>query len=74
MSEKQSEISAEVKLLINREADMMNRGRKNISLAGVRERILKLFLYYIQNEEMNPEITLVKVRKMNAKMRKTVHG
>ena len=72
VSEHPSEVSGEIKQLINREADMMNRGRKSISLVGVRERILKLFLYYIQNEEMNPEITMVRMRGTKAKLAKTV--
>ena len=68
VSEKSTEVSAEIKQLINREADMLNRGRRTESFRGVRERILKLFLYYIQNEEMNPELTLTKMRKTKVKL------
>lgn len=72
VSEKSTEVSSEIKQLINREADMLNRGRRNQSFRGVRERILKLFLYYIQNEEMNPELHLTKMRKTKAKLTRTV--
>lgn len=57
---KPDELTFEIKALINREADMMNRGRSIESLRGLRERIVRLFLSYMMNEEMNPEIGLAK--------------
>ena len=69
VNENVSEVSAEIKSLINREADMMNRGRPSANLVGVRERILKLFLYYIKNAEMNPEIGLLRMRRQKINKR-----
>lgn len=64
VSENPTDISSEIKNLINREADLMNRGRPSRNLFGVRERILKLFLYYIRNEEMNPEIKIFRQKQL----------
>jgi hypothetical protein len=72
VSEKPADVSVEIKQLINREADLINRGRPATNLVGVRERILKLFLYYVQNENTNPEIGLLRLRKLRAQKLKTV--
>jgi hypothetical protein len=48
-------ISDEIEELINREADMINRGRPEPSLEGLRQRLCNLFLQYIENPKMNPE-------------------
>jgi len=41
--------------LIDREADMLNRGRSESSLAGLRKRLANLFLQFIETPEFNPE-------------------
>jgi len=41
--------------LIDREADMLNRGRPEKSFAGLRRRVANLFLQFIETPEFNPE-------------------
>ncbi|KAK8863566.1 hypothetical protein M9Y10_011252 [Tritrichomonas musculus] len=41
--------------LIDREADLLNRGRSEASLVGLRKRIETLFLQFCQTPEFNPE-------------------
>jgi len=41
--------------LIDREADMINRGRPEASLEGLRRRIQSLFLHFMETPEFNPE-------------------
>jgi hypothetical protein len=41
--------------LIDREADMLNRGRSETSLQGLRKRLANLFLQFIETPEFNPE-------------------
>mmetsp|Transcript_36333 Transcript_36333/g.95810 ORF Transcript_36333/g.95810 Transcript_36333/m.95810 type:complete len:211 (+) Transcript_36333:1024-1656(+) len=41
--------------LIDREADMLNRGRSEDSLKGLRKRVANLFLQFIETPEFNPE-------------------
>jgi hypothetical protein len=41
--------------LIDREADMLNRGRSESSLTGLRKRLANLFLQFIETPEFNPE-------------------
>mmetsp|Transcript_21180 Transcript_21180/g.44661 ORF Transcript_21180/g.44661 Transcript_21180/m.44661 type:complete len:136 (+) Transcript_21180:1-408(+) len=41
--------------LIDREADMLNRGRAESSLAGLRKRLANLFLQFVETPEFNPE-------------------
>ena len=41
--------------LIDREADLLNRGRKDSSLSGLRKRIETLFLQFCTTPEFNPE-------------------
>lgn len=41
--------------LIDREADLLNRGRKDKSLVGLRKRLSNLFLEFIEEPEFNPE-------------------
>lgn len=41
--------------LIDREADLLNRGRSDKSLEGLRRRTLRCFLQFIQNPMYNPE-------------------
>ncbi|DAZ97002.1 TPA: hypothetical protein N0F65_011917 [Lagenidium giganteum] len=47
--------------LIDREADMLNRGRKEKSLEGLRKRLSNLFLQFIENPEFNPEATALRL-------------
>ena len=42
--------------LIDREADLLNRGRAESSLDGLRKRLLNLFLQFIETPEFNPEV------------------
>lgn len=48
--------------LIDREADMLHRGRKEKSLEGLRRRLSNLFLQFIETPEFNPEATALKQR------------
>jgi len=41
--------------LLDREADLLNRGRKGSAMQGLRRRILSLFLELIQTPQFNPE-------------------
>ena len=41
--------------LIDREADMINRGRPEASLEGLRKRVQSLFLHFMETPEFNPE-------------------
>ena len=41
--------------LIDREADMLNRGRSEASLTGLRKRLANLYLQFIETPEFNPE-------------------
>ena len=48
-------LTREVVELIEREADMLNRGRSPKLLEGLRKRISSLFLTFIETPEFNPE-------------------
>ena len=74
VSENQSEVTPEIKTLINREADLMNRGRPMKHLEGLRERILHLFLKYVMNPEMNPEVANHFIRISDASKIKSVQA
>lgn len=50
-------LTHEVVELIDREADMLNRGRKEKSLQGLRKRLANLFLQFVNTPEFNPEAT-----------------
>ena len=41
--------------LIDREADMLNRGRSESSFSGLRKRLSNLFLQFVETPEFNPE-------------------
>jgi hypothetical protein len=48
--------------LIDREADLLNRGRKDKSLTGLQKRLSNLFLTFCEQPEFNPEaMALVKI-------------
>jgi hypothetical protein len=53
-------LTKEIIELIDREADMLNRGRKEKSLEGLRKRLSNLFLQFIEIPEFNPESATVK--------------
>eukprot|EP00759_Apiculatamorpha_spiralis_P016856 PhF_6_TR2314/c0_g1_i1/m.4084 len=48
-------LTREVVDLIDREADLLNRGRKSNSLEGLRRRVSNLFLQFLETPEFNPE-------------------
>jgi len=48
-------LTREIVDLIDREADMLNRGRPEISLESLRKRLSNLFLQFIETPEFNPE-------------------
>lgn len=48
-------LSREIVELVDREADLLNRGRKDSSLAGLRQRLANLFLQFVETPEFNPE-------------------
>jgi len=48
-------LTREIVELIDREADMLNRGRQEKSLDGLRKRLCNLFLQFIENPDFNPE-------------------
>eukprot|EP01017_Pseudomicrothorax_dubius_P038866 TRINITY_DN588_c0_g2_i1.p1 TRINITY_DN588_c0_g2~~TRINITY_DN588_c0_g2_i1.p1 ORF type:complete len:428 (-),score=126.70 TRINITY_DN588_c0_g2_i1:23-1306(-) len=50
-----SPLSREIVELIDREADMLNRGRPEASLDGLRKRLCNLFLRFIETPDYNPE-------------------
>jgi hypothetical protein len=49
------QLTREIVELIDREADLLNRGRPSKTLDGLRTRISNLFLQFIENPEFNPE-------------------
>ncbi|TMW68904.1 hypothetical protein Poli38472_001060 [Pythium oligandrum] len=53
-------LTREIIELIDREADMLNRGRKEKSLEGLRKRLNNLFLQFIETPEFNPEAVVLK--------------
>lgn len=56
------QLTRDIVELIDREADLLNRGRKDKSLEGLRKRIASMFLQFIETPEFNPEaISLLKV-------------
>ena len=48
-------LTREIVDLIDREADLLNRGRSETSLDGLRKRIANLFLQFCETPEFNPE-------------------
>jgi len=48
-------LTREIVDLIDREADMLNRGRPEKSFVGVRKRLANLFLQFTETPEFNPE-------------------
>ena len=48
-------LTRDIVTLIDREADLMNRGRAASTLAGLRTRLGNLFLQFVKTPEFNPE-------------------
>lgn len=48
-------LTREIVDLVDREADMLNRGRPEKSFAGCRKRLANLFLQFLETPEFNPE-------------------
>lgn len=48
-------LTREIVELIDREADLLNRGRDPKSMEGLRRRVANLFLHFIETPEFNPE-------------------
>jgi hypothetical protein len=48
-------LTRDIVQLIDREADMLNRGRSEKSLSGLRRRLTNLFLHFLMTPEFNPE-------------------
>uniref|UniRef100_A0A7S1U7X5 IQ motif and ubiquitin-like domain-containing protein n=1 Tax=Phaeomonas parva TaxID=124430 RepID=A0A7S1U7X5_9STRA len=47
-------LSSDIIELIEREADLLNRGRSSSTMTGLRQRVANLFLEFIQTPEFNP--------------------
>jgi hypothetical protein len=60
-----SQLTRDIIELIDREADMLNRGRKDKSLEGLRKRLTNLFLQFIETPEYNPEAATLKAGSNN---------
>lgn len=50
----QTELTREAIDLVNREADLLNRGRPFAAMAGLRSRIENLFLQFVEDPQYNP--------------------
>ncbi len=48
-------LTREIVSLIDREADLLNRGRNPAMLEGLRKRISSMFLNFCETPEFNPE-------------------
>lgn len=63
VKEFECKMTREIVELIDREADMLNRGRSPVTMEGLRKRISSLFLSFIKTPEFNPEAGTVVKRK-----------
>lgn len=50
-------LTREIVELLDRESDLLQRGRPEKGLSGLRQRLLNLFLQFIETPEFNPEAT-----------------
>ncbi|KAG2379216.1 hypothetical protein C9374_007355 [Naegleria lovaniensis] len=66
-------LSKDIIELIDREADLLNRGRKDNSLVGLRKRLSNLFLQFIHEPKYNPEAIVLVNRKKN-QLKKMIEG
>ena len=55
MKEFDCNLTRDIVDLIDREADMLNRGRSESSFAGLRKRLSNLFLQFVETPDFNPE-------------------
>ena len=60
--------------LIDREADLLNRGRAESSLDGLRKRLLNLFLQFIETPEFNPEVRKGREKARDREIRVGAHN
>jgi len=65
-------LTREIVDLIDREADLLNRGRMEKSLEGLRKRIANLFLQFIETPEFNPEASRFQKVPRDLMMRQNV--
>lgn len=65
-------LTREIVDLIDREADLLNRGRNEKSLDGLRKRIANLFLQFIETPEFNPEASRFQKVPRDLMMRQNV--
>jgi hypothetical protein len=54
VSETEAPQSAEIRELVDREADLLSRNRPVKTMEKLRQRLSNLFLQYLQNSEVNP--------------------
>lgn len=74
VKEHDCKLTQEIIELIDREADLLMRGVKEINLAGLRKRISTLFLQYIKTPTFNAEAAkLLKVPQDPSSLRKNIH-
>ena len=66
LQEHDCKLTQEIIELIDREADLLMRGVKEINLAGLRKRISTLFLQYIKTPTFNAEAA--KLLKVSLKL------
>ena len=66
-------ITKDIVDLIDREADLLNRGRKDNSLVGLRKRISNLFLQFIQTPKYNPE-AIILINRKKSKMKNIIES
>lgn len=59
------DLTREIVDLIDREADLLNRGRNAKVLEGLRKRISSLFLSFIETPEFNPEAARFQIVPMD---------
>ena len=65
-------LTREIVDLIDREADLLNRGRAEKTLEGLRRRTANLFLQFIETPEFNPESTRLTTVPRDLMMRQNV--
>ena len=65
-------LTREIVDLIDREADLLNRGRAEKTLEGLRRRTANLFLQFIETPEFNPESTRLTAVPRDLMMRQNV--
>lgn len=58
-----TKLTKEMIELIDREADLLNRGRPDKSLEGLRKRIVRAFLQFIKDPQYNPEARTLMTEK-----------